>query len=246
MAKWLPTWTGFSGKTLWDWLQLLSMLAIPILIFAASLIFTHQQDLANAIQHVIDQKTALDQQQEMTLKTYLDDMSDLLLNHNLRESKPGDGIRVLAQAKTLTALKGLGADRKRILLLFLYQTQLIAVVNRHDIADQGSAIVSLSSADLTNANLSEVDLNGAFLYEANLSGAKLNHAHLYSTSLYHTNLSGADLSGADLSGAYMQGANLQNADLTGAFLKGAEVTQAQLMQAKSLKGAILPDGSLSP
>src|SRR5215217_2402024 len=37
-------WTGFGDKTLWDWLQLLSALAIPVVLAAAGLWFTAQQD----------------------------------------------------------------------------------------------------------------------------------------------------------------------------------------------------------
>jgi len=38
------SWTGFGGKTLWDWLQLLSALAIPIVLALAALWFSTQQD----------------------------------------------------------------------------------------------------------------------------------------------------------------------------------------------------------
>jgi hypothetical protein len=37
-------WTGFGDKALWDWLQLLSTLAIPVVLAAASLWFTAQQE----------------------------------------------------------------------------------------------------------------------------------------------------------------------------------------------------------
>src|ERR687897_793276 len=37
-------WTGFSEKKLWDWLQLLSALAIPVVLAAAGLWFTAQQE----------------------------------------------------------------------------------------------------------------------------------------------------------------------------------------------------------
>ena len=42
------------------------------------------------------------------------------------------------------------------------------------------------------------------------------------------------------------GADLSGADLSGANLKGATVTQEQLAQAKSLKGTIMPDGTIHP
>jgi serine/threonine-protein kinase len=52
---------------------------------------------------------------------------------------------------------------------------------------------------------------------------------------------GAGLVVANLSEADLNGANLIRADL-----RGAKVTDEQLSRAKSLKGAIMPDGSTHP
>src|SRR3989442_684979 len=77
---------GFAGKTLWDWLQLLGILAIPAVVALASILFSMQQSqMSEAIsqkQHQTDLQIAQDQQQEMALQTYLDRMSELLLDRN--------------------------------------------------------------------------------------------------------------------------------------------------------------------
>src|SRR5215469_8188854 len=36
-------WTGFKGRTLWDWLQLLGVLAIPLVVVGATIAFGIQQ-----------------------------------------------------------------------------------------------------------------------------------------------------------------------------------------------------------
>lgn len=88
-------WTGFSSKTLWDWLQLLAALAVPIVIAAGTLWFSAQQSETSA-------RLALDQQQESALQTYLGQMSDLLLNSKIRESQPDDPAPSIAEARTIT------------------------------------------------------------------------------------------------------------------------------------------------
>ncbi len=122
--------TGFSGKTLWDWLQLL---IIPIMLAGGGFWFSLQQSdisaQASQRQHDSDMQVALDQQREATLKTYLDDMSDLLLNHHLRTSKPGDEVREVARERTLTTLRRLDASRNQIVLQFLQDAHLIGVKN---------------------------------------------------------------------------------------------------------------------
>jgi hypothetical protein len=39
-----PRWTGFRGRTVWDWLELLSALAVPIVVVVVGAIFSAQQN----------------------------------------------------------------------------------------------------------------------------------------------------------------------------------------------------------
>jgi len=243
-------WTGFVGRTLWDWIQFFAVLAIPILVAAGTLYFTQQitlqqiqlSDAANKQQHQTDLQIAVDQQRETTLKTYLDDMSNLLFNNKLLESNPGDPVRQVAREQTLITLRRLDANRNRIVTRFLQDMYLIAMKD---------AIIDLSKADLSGDDLSGADLEGANLFNVNLSGANLSgadlfDAHLSDADLVNTNLSRAALNGAILNGAILSGANLSGADLLHADLAGASVTQEQLNEARSLEGTIMPDGSTHP
>jgi uncharacterized protein YjbI with pentapeptide repeats len=124
-------------------------------------------------------------------------------------------------------------------LTFLYRTTLInrkqVVLTMPDGSSESieARIVGLAGADLRNANLSSTDLSEADLAGADLGGADLR---------------GAYLAGADLEGVNLHGASLQGADLSGASLQwAAHITDEELeQQAKSLKGAIMPDGSKHP
>lgn len=231
-----------TGRTLWDWLNLFGVLAIPFVVTILGLYFTQQitqqqaqlSNTANQQQHQTDLQIAEDQQRETTLKTYLDDMSDLLLNHHLRNSKPGDEVSEVARERTLTTLRRLDAPRNKILLQFLQDAQLIGLKNG----------VENTVVDLSNADLSGDDLRGANLLGVELNTDNLNNANLSKTILRNANLSGADLSGADLSGtdlqyaslfkAYLKGTNLSGdymsyADLTWANLNGADLSKADLV-----------------
>ena len=224
--------TVATDKTLWDWLQLLGILAVPVVLALAFVLFNIHEDALNQQQLHLDLQIANDQQQEATLKTYLNDMSDLLLNHNLRESNSDDEVRKVAREWTLTTLHRLGANRNRIVLQFLQDAHLIGV---------NYTVIDLSNADLSNVNLSGANLSGVHLDNANLSGANLSGANLSSVHLSGVHLSnvhlvgidliGADLHGADLSGADLHGANLKGADLHAANLKGADLHAADLRNA---------------
>ncbi|HEY4035788.1 MAG TPA: pentapeptide repeat-containing protein [Ktedonobacteraceae bacterium] len=245
----LVKWTGFPEKTLWDWLQLLSVLAIPVVITGGTLWFSAVQSLASfqvsENQHQADIQSANEQQQETALQTYLDRMSDLLLNSKLRESQLGDEVRNVARARTLTILPQLNSTRKGELVRFLKEAGLI---------DQESVIVSLVGADLGGASLDGVNLSGTYLSRVDLSWASLDGADLSHANLVNTNLVGADLSEANLDSSNLRAAalwkaklvyaNLNQASLSGAWLSEAYLSYANFSGA-DLSGAAFLDTTLS-
>jgi uncharacterized protein YjbI with pentapeptide repeats len=226
-----------SRKTWWDWLQfiiqLLALIAIPVVIAVGTAEFSNQQNQTslqiaqNNRQN--DLKIADDQQQEATLKAYLDDMTTLLLDKKLGSQAVTDQAAVVARERTLITLRRLGADRNKILLQFLQYAHLIGVKN---------SVIDLSNVDLSNDNLRGANLRGV-----NLSGANLSGAHLSGADLSFVDLSGAHLSGADLSGATLLYANLSGADLLKTNLSGADLNDATLLKA-DLSGADLSGAQL--
>src|SRR5919107_3639743 len=96
--------TGFGDKTLWDWLQLLSALAIPVVLAIAGFWFTTQQEArqqrietqsAQQAQEIETQRAEAERElaeqraQDAALQAYFDQMGSLLLRSGLRESEKG-------------------------------------------------------------------------------------------------------------------------------------------------------------
>jgi hypothetical protein len=256
---------GFRGKTVWDFLQLL---IVPLMLVAIGLVFSLQQDVRQ--QRVENQRAKAERElaeqraQDEALQAYLDQMSGLLLERDLRTSEEDSEVRTLARARTLTVLGRLDPSRKTAVMQFLVEAELVTS------ADGREPIIALDGASLSNADLSflglrNADLTGADLSGANLNGADLSNADLGATKkvtlsggglLYpvRANLSGANLSFADLSGADLRFAVLSHAHLSGADLSGADLSHAYLIgargatneeldrQADTLKGATMPNG----
>jgi Pentapeptide repeats (8 copies) len=163
-----------SGKGLWDWLNLLGVLAIPAVVGLGGAWYTVQQGKVSARENT-------DNQRETALQAYIDNMSELLLHEKLRESSAEDEVRKIARVRTLTILPRLDSSRKRNILQFLQESGLI-------VNGINKCIIDLFGADLNGANL-----RLTFLINANLTGA-----HLCGADLSEAFLSGANLNSADL------------------------------------------------
>jgi uncharacterized protein YjbI with pentapeptide repeats len=264
-------WTGFSDKKLWDWLQLLSALAIPIVIATAGLWFTMQQDARQ--QQIENQRAkaerelAMQRAQDEALQAYFDQMNTLLLEKNLRESEEDSEVRTLARARTLTVLGRMDPSRKEAVIQFLDEANLVhrveergpiimlgsadlrgAVLSDPDINDPNLA-ANLSGAHLVDAKLSDVELGFASLGNANFRYAALRDANLHYTDLRNADLGYTNLRDANLRQADLGDANLYLADLRGANLSGADLTGANLRYANlsgaNLAGVNLRDANLS-
>ena len=91
------------AKTLWDWLNLLGVLAIPAVVGLGAASYTAQQGKVSDREHT-------DNQRETALQAYIDKMSELLLHEKLRDSAEEDEVGKIARVRTLTILPRLNAS----------------------------------------------------------------------------------------------------------------------------------------
>lgn len=102
----------------------------------------------------------------------------------------------------------------------------------------------LSDGSLCSAWFDGANLKDAQLYSSDLQGASFHYASLEYAELYSSNLSRVAFWATYLPNAGLVDANLDGANFKYVNLEGARVTKAQLQKAYSLRGTILPDGTL--
>ena len=184
-----PSRWGFRGMTVRDWLQLL---IVPLALVLIGFLFTMQQDARQ--QQTEDQRARAERRlaeqraQDEALQAYLDQLSYLLLEKDLRNSDEGSEVRTLARARTATVIQRLDADGNRNVIRFLNEAGLTKVGR--------SSIRLLAGVDLQGAQLGGADLGSTDLSDTDLSDTDLSDANLLDAKL-----TGADLSDADLSDA---------------------------------------------
>lgn len=198
------------GKTLWDWLQLLGIIAIPVVVGLGAAWYTVRQS------H--DIQITIDNQRERALQAYIDKMTDMkTAGFILNDDEWGKRERIAARARTLTILPSLDANRKRTLLQFLYDLEFL---------DKSKPRIKLNFADLSGANLTELNLAKAYLAQSNFSGANLRGAILTEACLPDAILDKADLSRANLKGVTgitVEELEKQALSLTGATMPDGSV-----------------------
>jgi hypothetical protein len=203
LRGWLAqVWRGAKNNA-----ALLSLVGVLLTLLVTTLLtqleWSHQQEVENK-RAKAERELAVQRAQDETLQAYLSQMSNLLIEGNLRDSAEHSEVRTLARVRTLTALETLDPSRKTAVVQFLVEDGLVQRVYGRD------PIIGLSGADLRGVDLRGADLSR----EARLKDANLRDADLSSAYLWEANLSGADLSGADLSRADLSEADLRGADLS--------------------------------
>jgi uncharacterized protein YjbI with pentapeptide repeats len=198
-------------RTLWDWVTLG---LISGAITFVGLVYTSSQ--------AVQQRYVQDQQaKDAALQAYLDQMSTLMLDHDLRTAEKNGPERDLARARTLTVVKRQSPESKGDIVNFLYEADLI----KGDQPTGDQPIVSLVAANLKEVQLNNAALEGVDLHETYLQKAEFHWADtLRDSDLHYSDLSDADLSTANLSDADLSTANLSGANLRGDIDNGGITT----------------------
>lgn len=255
-----------------SWTTAVSLMSAAILVAGSSLVFRRRTAMKyrSVDKHrdeergvVADRRieeergNAVDAHEDATLDAYLTYMAALMLDKGLTTSLQGDIVRDVARTQTLTVLRRLSPARQAIVLMFLYDADLIQSGTTGD-----GPIVDLRGCDMPGINLGylpgiqlpETNLEGAngqggSLEGADLEGAILAGANLTGTILDRAVLRHADLEAADVEVAYLVEADLANANLGETRLKGTTLKHASLRGADltkaDLDGAILSGADLS-
>src|SRR3712207_1284222 len=151
-----------------NWLQpTLPLLVVPLALVVIGLVFSMQQDPRQ--QAIEDQRNQQGQEleeqrtQDAVLQSYLDQMSYLMLERDLRASDEGSEVRTLARARTLTVLGKLDPSRKTLVIGYLLETNLVRRVGKRE------PVLRLSGAELGDTDLRDTDLRDTDLRDTDLS-----------------------------------------------------------------------------
>ncbi|MDJ0682167.1 MAG: pentapeptide repeat-containing protein [Xenococcaceae cyanobacterium MO_167.B52] len=241
-------------KTVWDWLELSSRLAIPILlaVFAYQLQKRDKEkDKGEQIRREDEQKAQAQLERELTqdnlaeeaTQKYLDNMAQLLLNEEYREqlfpTKEQESILFLRICLLKLAIKlRLHSLMRYVFSIVEYSQENIEELfptKDNPVRDlartQTITILRRLESDEIRQDRIIHFLRDAELYQFIFENANLSGINLQEASLSDANLQEASLSRANLQKASLLGANLQKSFLSRANLQEANLWDANLQKA---------------
>jgi uncharacterized protein YjbI with pentapeptide repeats len=230
--------SGFERKYIWDWLDLVG---VSLAIALVGWIVTRKQREREEV-------VALEQAQDEALRAYLDQMSNLMVDHKLgyargKDSNGGSEHKVSQGAKREDSKeerlhKRLAEVRTKKAKVSLGLAEVEPEDHIPEVARARTAAILLSlDAHHKRRPLKLIYELGLINKDENtleLKNAGLDHADLSELSLPKAHLVGADLRASDLSGADLSDSNLSEADLRGADLRRAHLSRTDLTKANLL------------
>jgi uncharacterized protein YjbI with pentapeptide repeats len=218
------------ARTVWDWIGLVGVGSAIAL--AGWIIARKQQER--------ERVATLEYTQDEALAAFLDQMSNLIVDHGLskEQEKSNESTlhRVRVRARTIPIVRNasafFGADGEHVIaehkttvhkeleshLCRVAQARTIAILLSLDATHKRRPLKLVYELGLINRGTSVLKLTNAGLDHASLSELSLRKANLRRADFRSTDLSGSDLSGSDLSLADMRGTDLRRVNLRHANL----------------------------
>jgi len=248
-------------------LKLFLSALIPLMIGVFTVITTVQQQKMSSLQRAQDKQDALLLRQqseyqadnlnkEKVYAAFLDEVSKILMSANEKSSL------IQIRAKTLASLRQLDSERKKYLLLFLYDTELISRDSQKPI----SSVLKVNDADfngiyfrgtlesscsfmylyLHDVHLSNASFIDCYIDWSNFSSSTMYKTVFFKARLLRTSFKFALLDNANFSQATFFQMNFIGASLIACNFTGATWTNQTVdFSGANLTGAILSDQQLS-
>jgi uncharacterized protein YjbI with pentapeptide repeats len=234
-------------RTFLRWCKVIISAFVLLALVSFCVVYTLQKESFFKEKYQHEQQDQFDQQHRLLFDTYIQDISNTLLLQSDQNHTNEKFLHI--QAKTLLLLRNLDVKRKKDIILFLYERNLIqnnqlnlhgADLNNveltcpHDFHHLHLSGVFWSNAIFTNCQLTSAVFDQSYMINARFINSTLRHAsfiqtnldnsHFIQTIILNVNFDRASLIQADfLQADIVQGNNFTNADLYQAKLTNDQI-----------------------
>jgi uncharacterized protein YjbI with pentapeptide repeats len=198
-----------------------------------ALLRRQELEIANK-QNDLQQKMAIERQQDDFLVAYTKEIGELLEKNN-GSLTSNSIVAIVARAKTLNTIRQLDGLRSSNAIRFLYEAGQLTNIN-------GTAPLDISTAELVNISRSvfktvpnigklflmgiyvrNCTLNDTLLHDIDFSSARLNYFNFSVAELYNVTLSFAEFRDVDFASATLKDVNFSSAQLNKVNFSSAQL-----------------------
>lgn len=213
-------------KASFNWIRLFMSALLPLIFGIFTIIFSLQQDKIAHINREHDEALVSESRMQTVYDSYVDEVSRLLLSRNFNRSDSSylKAIRV----KTLGSLRQLDAERKREIIIFLYENELIRndkysvdeliALDNGDVTEVDFVHSTTFKCRLNNLYLSNILGSGMTFYNCHLRDVDFSGASMIRTTFNSSILSFGKFINADLTESIFEGNNMQKVNFSSATL----------------------------
>lgn len=202
--------------------------ALPTIVFGAfTITFSLQQDAVATKNREQDQRQADERSIRSTFESYIDSISNRLLDRKFNRSNPDHLLFI--RVKTLTALRYIDGQRKRDVILFLYESGLlrsdIPVEQRLNLEGADVSGIEFVGSPSSRFNLKNLYLRGIHASNVvfrwcHLDGAVFDEATLEYTAIFDSTISRASFRRINGQNLCMSNIILSENDFSGSKIPG--------------------------
>lgn len=226
------------------WCKVLISALIPIVLFSFFVVYSLQKQTFFNEKYRHEQSDDYNEQQRLLFHTYIQDISNVLLQMNDKNSFD-EKYRLYIETKTLILLKNLDIKHKKDILLFLYQMKLIQnnLLNLHT-ADFNH-VEFVCPYDFHQLYLSGVQWSNGILFNCRLTSANFNQANLFNTRFLNSTIINASFVETNLDNSQFIQTIILNTNFHSASLKQSNFLQADIVQGNKFINADLYQAQLT-
>jgi uncharacterized protein YjbI with pentapeptide repeats len=249
------------------WIKIFLSALIPLMIGVFTIVTTLQEQKLSTLQREHDKREALLLRQqsehqannlhkENIYTIYLDDVSKLLISDNEKSSL------MQIRAKTLATLRQLDSERKKHLLLFLYETELIyrplekTISSLLNVNDADFSGVYFQGTTETSCSFMYLYLHRVYLSNSSFIDCYIDRSNFSASSMYRTNFFKARLYRISFKFTLLHQSNFNQATLFNMSFVGASLVECNFTGTiwkvgivdftnANLTGAVISDQELS-
>jgi len=236
--------TESNQRTCLRWCKVLISALLPMVILSFCIVYTLQKERFFNTEYQHKQQDEYEQQQRLSFDTYIQDISNNLLQRT-EQNSIDNKLLLYIQTKTLIILKNLDVKRKKDILLFLYEKNLIQnnQLNLHG-ADLNNVELTCPH-DFHHLHLSGVYWSNAIFINCRLRFANFTQAYLLNARFINSTLENASFIETNLDNSYFIQAIILNTNFNGASLRQADFLQADIVQGNNFINADLYQAKLT-